>query len=122
MNMRVLIVLIILAINFSGFSTAAHAFTDVFCDSVSGQQVEAGSKCPDHQLTSASEKGTAGDLSGKAQCLDCINCCGGHVFSNMPSATLLVQAVAIPVTYPVLTDNIAGEYAFSLLRPPKFAA
>ncbi len=121
MNMRVLIVLMILAINFSGFSTAAHAFTDVFCDSVSGQQVEAGAECPDHQLTSASEKGTAGDLAGKAQCLDCIHCCGGHVY-NMPLASLPVQAVVTPVTYPVLTDNIAGDYAFSLLRPPKFAA
>jgi hypothetical protein len=121
MNMRVLIILMILAVNFSGFSTAAHAFSDAFCDSATGKQVESGIKCPDHQLTSAAETGALDDVGAKAQCLDCIHCCSGHVLSMTLSSAALV-VVMQSVKYPVMTHRIADGHVLSLLRPPQIAA
>lgn len=121
MNMRVLIVLLIFAINCSGFSTAAHAVAEVLCDSNGQGQVESIIKCADHQFTSAVEKSTQSDTSSKTQCLDCIHCCAGHVLS-MTLSPLPFEAVSLNVSYPVLSDRITGNYHFSLLRPPKLAA
>lgn len=119
MFMRVFIVLMIFLINFSGYSTAAHAFSDVFCDSKSGKQVESTMHCPDHQ-TSENQKDT-GDFNDHSQCPDCVHCCSGHVF-NLSLTAPAAQTVFMPIAYPVLSDSVSGDYLFSLLRPPKFAA
>lgn len=121
MNMRVLIVLLMFAIGFSGFSTTAHAFSDVLCDSGISQQMDSDSECADHQMAPDVKKDTGGELAAKDKCIDCMHCCSGHVYS-LTVSVLPMQAIFVPVTYPVLTDRIAGDYAFSLLRPPQFAA
>src|SRR6218665_2000435 len=120
MIMRMFIVLMIFLINFSGYSAAAHAFSDVFCDSKSGKQVERTMHCPDHQSTN-NQDDTSNDITGKTQCPDCTHCCSGHVF-NVSLPTPAAHVALLPVTYTVATDRIAGDYLFSLLRPPKFAA
>ena len=62
-----------------------------------------------------------GDFNDHSQCPDCVHCCSGHVF-NLSLTAPAAQTVFMPIAYPVLSDSVSGDYLFSLLRPPKFAA
>lgn len=118
--MRLFLYTLILAIIFSGYSSAAHAFVKMDCHPQGKTEISAPAMdmadCPDHQKDDDSQKDTDG-TPAKAKCMDCTHCCASHAV-NLPGYYMNFQPNAA-VLNPPLEDGYTGDYLFSLLRPPK---
>ena len=121
MTMRVFLMLIIFALVFSGYSAAAHAFGKESCNPVVVSDVaDEGmnmSDCPDHQPKPEHQQDSNTDKSAKANCMDCTHCCASHAINLLDHAVDFPSQAAALNPPPV--NGFAGEYFFSLLRPPK---
>ena len=112
--MRILILTLILAIGFSGYSAAAHAFAMETCGSAA---IEKTTDCAGHHEDQTSDHGSDQHSSGKGACLDCHHCCTSYAV-GLPdySVSYLPQA---KLHHPMPAQDYSDYFAFSLLRPPK---
>lgn len=117
--MRILLVLLIFAIGFSGFSAAAHAFDSQNCHASSsdgGKEAGALSDCPEHAATQSQtlDSSNQGDTH---TCLNCDHCCVSYLGFPEFSDTFDVPDSSEAFT---LTDAAMADSAVSgLKRPPK---
>lgn len=115
--MRTFLVILMLAIGFSGFSAAAHAFGKDPCDKMSINNVVIidHTECADHQADQDQKDGA--DKTAKGQCLDCTHHCASHAYGISDYA--IKAPPAQENDYTVMVDRLTGDYFASLLRPPK---
>ena len=116
MSMRCIVYTLILTILISGYSAAAHAFGPLPADK--GQVEMMGMDCGSHQKDAAS--GDTQDQNGNAAELcdmSCHHCCAGHAMS--PQSAGINAAQFANRLVPAYAGNLAGDFAFSLLRPPR---
>lgn len=101
--MRILLMLVIFAIGFGGYVTAAHAFGKDICQSAAvGHQDETNSyTCHD----------------SKDKCGDCAHCCVLQAL-NTASAPLKLPVLTI-IDNHLSADIYTGDFLSSLFRPPK---
>lgn len=107
--MRVLLLIMMFAIGFSGFATVAHAFADADCVL---------SDTGHHADNSADQLDKNSEQTAQKQCLDCAQCCASHHAVILPQLVVPVpeQAARLALLPPVDQD---GFYYPSLLRPPR---
>lgn len=122
--MRVMLFALILSFMFSGFSAAAHAFTNDSCDPAAiSKSVDFGNdECFGHQPEPDQSKDSPSndvnkDNAAKSKCLDCVHCCSGHVFNTTDYSINI--AIEDNKLFPIYGEIAIGEHHFSLLRPPK---
>ncbi len=111
--MRLLVILLIVTFNFSGFSAAASAYTDLNCDSLSQA-----AHCPD----SDTKQPYSGKdhHSDKSKCMDCHSCCVSY---SMPANNVSPQVYANVRTTLAFFDQTAdGATPPPQLRPPRILA
>lgn len=111
--MRILILTLILAIGFSGYSAAAHAFAMESCGSAAIEKTD----CADHHDNQISDHGSDQHQSDKGVCLDCHHCCSSHA-AGLPDYSVDYPPQA-RLHHPAPADVYSDHFAFSLLRPPK---
>ena len=122
--MRVLLMLLIFAIGFSGYSAAAHAFGHESCNPMM-QQANTDSDhknmdmsdCPGHQAEQDQSKEADQDKTSKTKCTDCTHCCTSHAM-GLPSYSFYLPPLAAALN-PQPMHGYVDEFFFSLLRPPK---
>ena len=119
--MRVFFMLLIFAIGFSGYSAAAHAFSQDDCAPTSvseakDQQTDM-SDCPGHKGGKNIKSDTESGKTSKAKCLDCSHCCMAHVTLNQNYTVPLPPLTGI--LSPSHESGKARESLFSQLRPPR---
>lgn len=124
--MRIVLMMLIFAIGFSGYAAAAHSVAGESCDPMV-MEVSSGhaSKtdmpdCPGHaddavQTDSADQADSS--KSGKSICLDCHHCCTAHT-AAVASYSLRLPADDTSVAMPLSSAHKVGRL-FSLLRHPK---
>ena len=118
--MRVLLVLLIFAIGFSGFSAAAHAFDSKKCHeaiSVETQDKASMHDCPEH---AAAQQDQSVDKDGKKDkhlCLSCDHCCVSH--TGFPQFGYTPYAPDRSDTYEVVDTAMVDNTVSGLKRPPK---
>lgn len=125
--MRVLLMLLIFAIGFSGYSAAAHAFGHESCDPAMMMQMADDSAehegmdmsdCPGHEADQDQQKDADADKSSsKGKCMDCTHCCTSHAVSISEYSVGFLPPSS--VLNPPPLNLSAGDFLFSLLRPPK---
>lgn len=113
-SMRLIFSILILAITFSGYMAAAHAF-----EPVGGEQTQT----MDMAICDGCQQGNAPDTqdqnsdAAKNCGMNCHSCCSG------PAGFFSTAYIGLPLASANLssfyTDKLAGEYLFSLLRPPR---
>ncbi len=114
--MRFLLAMLLVSLIFSGYSAAAHAFDDVFCEESAGSEAQnSGFDCHDLQKNASSEKKS--DKNSKADCSECHHCCASSAV-NIPGG-VLVTPTYDAVLQPVSHDTRDGDFIFQLRRPPK---
>ena len=114
-SMRVLILLLILSLGFSGFSTASHAADSAHCSPVSS--FEALDDCADNGQEAAQK-----DKSGESKeqphvCLNCGHCCVSHL-----ALTAFNASVDIPViksVFGIIDSDVDSDFVSTLKRPPR---
>lgn len=121
MAMRVFLMLIIFALVFSGYSAAVHAFGKESCNPVAVSDVAEDSMdmsdCPGHQTKPEYQQDSQTAKTTKGNCMDCTHCCASHAINLLNHAADFPSRAAVLNPPPV--NRFAGEYLFSLLRPPK---
>lgn len=119
--MKVLTLLLVFLIGFSGYSAAAHAFGADSCNPVALEKMaDMGmdmADCPGHQADQDQQKDSDQGKSSKAKCMDCTHCCASHAIS-LPNYSMNFQPTSAVLNLPP-TAGIDGDYLMSLLRPPK---
>lgn len=110
MRMRMLIMLLIFAIGFSSYVSAANAFSAKDCAGARAVMAD----CADH-----ADMGIKKQASDEAMtiCLDCHHCCTSHVLDVMASDFVFREHAAS--LYAPVVLNRTGDFLFSLLRPPR---
>lgn len=110
--MRILLLLIIFALGFGGYSAAAHAFGNAECQS---SVMDKASDCLGHKAiadASQDQNDSAGD-----HCIDCGHCCPSHaIHDHYYSGSLSVLSMTVK---PLLADTYQDSFLLSLLRPPR---
>lgn len=117
--MRVLVILLIFAIGFSGFSVAAHAFDSKQCHesaSVENKDKAVSHDCPEH----AGKHDQSADKTSKKElclCLSCDHCGVSHVgFAQFGYTSYTPdRGGAYEVADTAMVDNAVS----GLKRPPK---
>jgi hypothetical protein len=127
MFMRIILMILVVAIGFGGYMAAAHAFGSVPCNSVMEQVINENtlpndimdiSKCLEYQVEKDQPKNADNDKSShKTSCLDCSHCCASHA-AGLINVGLILDFPSQKLN-PPKDQILAGEYLFSLLRPPK---
>lgn len=121
--MRVVLMMLIFAIGFSGYAAAAHSAGGEPCNPAamemsSGHDAKAGMPdCPGHADDAVQTDSADSSKSGKSICLDCHHCCTAHATAVI-SYSLAVPADASSLDMPPSDAHKVGRL-FSLLRPPK---
>lgn len=113
--MRVFLVIMMLAIALSGFSTASHALGMKNChseSSIDAKESASGMDCPDHASTA-----DADNSDSKQDCLNCDHCCLSH--AAFPATTLGLTVPARNETYAQIDAKVADSAVSGLKRPPK---
>lgn len=118
--MRILLVLLIFAIGFSGFSAAAHAFDSQNCHASSSDgEKEAGalSDCPEHAATQ-SQTADSSNQGDSHVCLNCDHCCVSYLGFPQFSGTLDIPDRS--ETFEPVDAAMADSAVSKLKRPPKY--
>lgn len=118
--MRILLVLLIFAIGFSGFSAAAHAFDSQNChEATSAEKKEAGAfpDCPEHAATQ-SQTADSSTQDDSHVCVNCDHCCSSPLGFSQFSGTLDIpeRSEAFALADAAMADSAVSE----LKRPPKY--
>lgn len=108
--MRLFLAMMVFTITLSGYTAAAHAFVAETCETV---------HMMDHDSNGhmdQTDKAGKADSSKDIVCFDCHHCCASQisVAPSVPADALPRSVLNVP---PV--DKLAGNFTFSLLRPPK---
>lgn len=114
MIMRVLLLILMFAIGFSGFSAAAPAFAA----SIEHAHIEksvAGADVLDQAEMPVQD---SGHHSSKSPCLDCVHCCSAHFTFSQPNTAIAFDLQNVVLAAFVDSRNDSG-YRLSLLRPPQ---
>jgi hypothetical protein len=117
--MRVLVLLLVFAIGFGGYSTAAHAAAQQGCGSlVVSKSLDSGNDdCSDYQSSRQNKDAHKKAADDSGVCLDCLHCCTSHVMNTgYYSLTLPLQIGSL---FPVFRGMPIGAHQFSFLRPPQ---
>lgn len=126
--MRILLMLLIFAVGFSGYSAAAHAFGHETCDpAVMAQMADDNdvehqamdmSDCPGHQVDQGHQKDADTDkTANKGKCMDCTHCCTSHAMSLPDYRVIALPQTSVSDLNSV--DLLVGDFLYSLKRPPK---
>lgn len=116
--MRVLLMIVMFAIGFSGYSAAAHAARTGSCDPAATSKAGGGGASAglashgDHAKEQETGKSAAG-----GDCVDCGHCCASHAFGLAAHAVNFHRQETALAAPPV--EKRTGDYLSSLLRPPK---
>jgi hypothetical protein len=116
--MRVFFAFLIIAIAFSGFSTASHAFDMEGCTEMMKSEMSKDmdmADCPGHQKNDA--KKDTDNTAKKSACPDCVHCCTSHAVSLTNFSVKLLPVEATLASPPL--QVLKSDLLFSLLRPPK---
>ena len=114
--MKIILVLMVFALAFSGYSAASHAMGPENCSSSQEVQNDA---CPPH-VQNSPDHAQKHDKSGKGFCLDCAHCCA-------TSIVLPITASWEPTPVSSNLNSVLMQFQpenrlFSLLRPPRTLA
>lgn len=112
--MRFIVLLLIFAIGFSGFSAAAHAFDSAECNPVVSFAKDASSPAGGDDLADAGKE-TSKD-SGHL-CFACSHCCMTHVV--LPHAPFKMTAIVTDVSFPMVDAHLPDSLLSGFKRPPK---
>ena len=118
--MRVLLILLIFAIGFSGFSAAAHAFDSKECHeaaSVETQDNTSPHDCPEHAAAKQDQSADNNGKKDKDLCLSCDHCCVSHV--GFPQFGYVPYTPDRSDTYEVADTAMVDSAVSGLKRPPK---
>lgn len=115
--MKFLLILIIFALAFSGYSSASHAMGTQDCTSVSSTEAE---ECRHADAASDKDHASKHEKSKAGKCMDCTHCCASSpvIIQNSHYSFDLLHAVF--VLEPSRTTR--QDRLFSLLRPPRIQA
>lgn len=118
--MRVLLILLIFAIGFSGFSAAAHAFDSKKCHeamSVETQDKASTHDCPEHAAAKQGQSADKDSKKDKDLCLSCDHCCVSH--AGFPQFGYVPYTPDRSDTYEVADTAMVDSAVSGLKRPPK---
>lgn len=120
--MRVLLMLLIFAIGFSGYSAAAHAFAPDSCNStikaeLAGQGADM-ADCADLQDDQDRQADSGQGKNSDKICLDCTHCCASHAM-NLPNYDFGLPKPESSRLSPSLEAVNNSDFIASMLRPPK---
>lgn len=117
-NMRVLILLLIFCIGFSGFSTAAHAIEPSHCGSSSLVEVDDSTSAAVDDCTEMSQKSKSGESKEQGHvCLNCGHCCVSHL--ALADLDITVDVPVIKSTFTIVDSDVDNDFISTLKRPPK---
>jgi hypothetical protein len=118
--MRVLLVLLIFAIGFSGFSAAAHAFDSQNCHQVTSAEKKETGAMPDCSEHAATQSQTADSSSPDDThvCPSCDDCCVSHLGFLEFSGTL--DTPDRSAAFEIVDATMADSAVSGLKRPPKY--
>lgn len=107
--------MLILTIVIGGYSATAQAFGPVFSDHGQVQMMDTGcAGCP--YEASGHEQDQDGSTP-KCCDMNCHHCCAGHM-GFLPATAINFTQFSNVLTA-IYVENIANEFTFSLLRPPR---
>ncbi|MDP2205012.1 MAG: hypothetical protein Q8K65_01750 [Alphaproteobacteria bacterium] len=118
--MRILLVLLIFAIGFSGFSAAAHAFDSQNChEATSAGEKEAGAlhDCPEH-AEAQSQTADSNSQDNSHICLNCDHCCVSYL--GFPQFSSTSDTPDRSETFEPVDAAMADSAVSKLKRPPKY--
>lgn len=118
--MRILVLLLVFAIGFSGFSAAAHTFDSSKCGQISSVEEadDTQDACAQHAKNDFKDKQTSKDV--KHSCISCGHCCMSHATITQGSIN-----VAVPVLKTAFVNINAepdDDFISGLKRPPRILA
>ncbi|MGE0252119.1 MAG: hypothetical protein AB7G80_05330 [Dongiaceae bacterium] len=115
--MRILILLLIFAIGFSGFSAAAHAFDSPKCgQSLSAEKTDgAQNDCASHLKNDSKEDQTSKDA--KHSCISCGHCCTAH--ATITQFSVNVEVPVRKTAFTNINSDPDDDFISGLKRPPR---
>lgn len=121
-DMRVLILLMILSLGFSGFSTAAHAVESSHCGSAASFEAHDSSAtmlddCADNGKETAQKDKCSESNEQKHACVSCGHCCVSHF--ALTAFGVSVDLPAIKSTFTIVDSDVDNDFISTLKRPPK---
>lgn len=115
--MRILILMLVFAIGFSGFSAAAHAFDSSKCGQIFSVEKTDGvqNDCASHSKSDSQNDPTSKDA--KHSCLTCGHCCTSHAALPLFSISIAVQVQKN--AFANLNSEPDDDFISGLKRPPR---
>ena len=116
--MRFALVIVVLSLIFSGYSTAAHAFEDMNCEQGSTSKTEnIEADCHGFQKLSSHDHQEKTEKGSKTSCSDCHHCCASSAVTAMNGGFMapLYDDVFVSAAH----DIRDGSFVSQLRRPPK---
>lgn len=112
--MRAIFTLLILAVCFSGYSAAAHAFADEGCST----KIESAAGVDKADCTHHAKKSENSDKTQKSACMECLHCCAGHVVASFSDQHIKI-AMPENILASLPLQALKSQDFSSLLRPPQ---
>lgn len=113
--MRILVLLLVFAIGYNGFSTAVHAFDWQKCDqSALIEKNKSSTTSLDFNANKDESKNTP---DTEATCLACGQCCAFHAY--IPQSGLIVNVPASASSFAIVHHYISGDILSGFKRPPR---
>lgn len=117
-NMRVLILLLIFCIGFSGFSTVAHAVESSHCGSSSLAEMSDSTSAAVDDCAEMPQKDKSGESKKQSHvCLNCGHCCVSHL--ALADLDITVDVPVIKSTFTIVDSDVDNDFISTLKRPPK---
>ncbi len=118
--MRILVLLLVFAIGFSGFSAAAHAVDLQKCgQTLSVEEVDdTQDACAQHVKNDFKEKQASKDV--EHSCINCGHCCMSHATIMQGGISILVPI--LKTTFVNIISEPDDDFISGLKRPPRILA
>lgn len=121
-DMRVLILLMILSLGFSGFSTVAHASESSHCGSAASFEANDASSvmlddCADNGKETAQKDKGSESKEQKHACVSCGHCCVTHL--AMTAFGVSIDLPAVKSAFTIADSDVDNDFISTLKRPPK---